>query len=96
MGEHLRRAQILLRSSQVRALHRVARNRSSTISAVVRDFVDHGLRELEPDEALASLDRLSRMRAEIEGARGLYPGDPVSEARLERSQALTTSGGDLR
>ncbi len=89
MGE-LQRIQVLVKATQHEQLSRLAAAQGSSVSAVIRELIDEGLRERERKKArqLATLERLADMRQAIEANYGVYEGDVVAEGREERMQAM--------
>ena len=77
------RVQILLEPRQHVALKKVAKHQEKSVSEVVRQITDEYLAKNAPDqdEVLQALDNLKNIREK----QAPYPGDPVSEARQERS-----------
>ena len=77
------RVQILLEPRQHVALKKVAKRQEKSVSELVRQITDEYLAKNAPDqdEVLQALDNLKHIREK----QAPYPGDPVSEARQERS-----------
>ncbi len=85
----LERVQVLLEPSQRRALARIAKREGRSVSDVLREMVDRGLEQKEQQGAewKKALERLTARRL-ANRARGVYPGDLVTEGRQEREQQM--------
>lgn len=83
----MHRTQLFLDEEQHRQLSRLAATRGRTISEIVRGYIERGLEEDERDreERRALLRAMGEERREMERHHGVYPGDPVAEAREERA-----------
>lgn len=86
MAKH--RTQLFLDEDQYDTLSHLARNQDRSISGVVRDLIDLGLKQVESDaqrklEVLAELADLGREAGPIER-------DLVREARAERDRQVDT------
>ena len=86
----LQRIQVLVKASQHEQVAKLAAAQGSSVSAVIRELIDEGLRERERKKArqLVALERLAEMRKELEGKYGAYEGDVVAEDREERMQEM--------
>ena len=91
-AETMVRAQLLLTPAQRERLERLARREERTLSDLTRRALDIGLDALErhgEEELRRQQQILAELRCVREqvGARyGVYPGDPVAEAREERDR----------
>lgn len=89
---NLYRAQILLERNQHQSLQELAAAEGRSMSEIIREAVAEYL--LERDEVnerrrrKEALEELSKIREEIEGRFGVYPGDLVAEIREERADEL--------
>ncbi len=85
----LERVQVLLEPAQRRALARIAKREGRTVSDVLREMIDRGLEQKKQQGAewKPALERLTARRLANQD-RGVYPGDPVAEARREREQQM--------
>ncbi len=88
MNRH--RTQLFLDRSQYLALVQLAEALDRSISEVVREFIDRGLKRVRQDKKrkLRIVAELDAMREEMEARHGVYPGDPVREARRERERQM--------
>lgn len=88
MNRH--RTQLFLDRGQYLALVQLAETLDRSISEVVREFIDMGLKRVRQDKErkLRIVAELDGMREEIEAGHGIYPGDPVREARRERERQM--------
>jgi predicted DNA-binding protein len=84
----MHRTQLFLDEEQHRRLVRLAATRGRTISEIVRDYVERGLREDQQDrqKRREALLAIHEGRREMEHSHGVYQGDPVAEAREERAR----------
>jgi len=85
----LQRVQILLESTQRRALAKIAKREKKSTSAVLREIVDRGLeraihQDLRWREALGELRRIRAMNLK----RGVHHRNFVAEARAERGRQM--------
>jgi predicted DNA-binding protein len=84
----LYRAQILLEPRQHERLTDLARRENRSLSDKVRDIIAHYLAEQDDEarlsEELHALANLGQIREAAAQACGIYPGDPIAEARVER------------
>lgn len=91
MGE-LYRTQVLLERSQHESLQQLAAVEGRSMSEIIREAVAQYLVEqndqTELQRELNALDQLVALREKIEARYGIYPGDLVSEARVEREQEI--------
>lgn len=87
-GMAMHRTQLFLDEEQHRELARLAAMRRRTISEIVREYVERGLQGEESDRQahLAALRTIGEGRRESRRLVGSYEGDPVAEAREERTR----------
>jgi predicted transcriptional regulator len=85
----LYRAQILLDPDQYGRLRALAAAEKRSISELVRESIDRHLSSRSADEALqrtlAALDGLAELRARVEVAHRVLPGDFLEVMREERA-----------
>jgi Arc/MetJ-type ribon-helix-helix transcriptional regulator len=86
------RAQILLEPEQHTALAEIAQSENRSISDLVREILRQWL-EMQGDrqiwdQRMDALDRLTQIRERIQGQYGVYEGDLLGEARLERDEDM--------
>ena len=96
----LHRAQLLLESEQHQALAEIAEQEGRSISDLVREIVRQHLaeRQLQTQQlaALQALEQLAQIRARLQEEHGMYPGDPLAEARAEWDEEIErTWQGDV-
>jgi predicted DNA-binding protein len=88
------RMQILLKPEQRERLERVAKREGRTFSDTARRALEAGLRVMEGDSNLVwdrrleALRFLDGLRKQIQDERGVYQGDLVNEARVEREAQI--------
>ena len=86
------RAQILLEPEQHAALAEVARREDRSLSDLVREIVNKWLEEQDRQAKLTrelqALEELTRMRLAIQEEHGIYTGDLLEEARVERDEDM--------
>lgn len=84
------RSRVLLEKGQHDALDRLARQTHRSVSDLVREFVDLGLRAQAhgKDRALHALAALDRIRSDVEREHSTLNLDPVAEARADRERQL--------
>ena len=93
MTEQQRHPPLVLEPEQYAVLTQLAARQHQTISEVTVEVVRLGLEALRhakqrqrlPQEALK---RLNALRDEIQQTHGIYPGDLVTEARVEREEQI--------
>jgi len=90
MAGHYRRIPILLEFEQFRRLSTLARAEGRSISSLIREFVQYGLdaRRHERRCRAAALARLTERRREMAARCGVYQGDPVADARVDRDAEI--------
>lgn len=84
----MHRTQLFLDEEQHRRLVRLAATHGRTISEIVRDYVERGLRADQQgrQQRREALRVINEARREMERSHGVYQGDPVAEAREERAR----------
>jgi hypothetical protein len=88
------RMQLLLKPDQRKRLERVAKREGRTFSDTARRALEEGLRIMEGDtdsvweKRLEALEFLNGVRKRIQDERGVYQGDLVNDARLERDSQV--------
>lgn len=88
------RMQILLKPEQRERLKRVAKREGRTFSDTARRAIEAGLRVMEGDsevvwnQRLEALEFLDGLRKRIQDERGVYQGDLVDDARVEREAQI--------
>lgn len=82
------RTQFFLDDDQYEAVAQLAQDQERPIPELLRDLVDLALDRVKEQtrERRAALHGLSALRRSIEARSGIYPGDPVGEARMERER----------
>lgn len=81
------RTQIMLEEEKWRKLKRMAKKKGKSISALVRESVDHYLEEqqrIEDEKFIALLKQWQQVRESMP----LYEGDLVDEMRQERAHEM--------
>ena len=93
----LYRAQILLERKQHAALTALAQQENRSLSEKVREIIGCYLAEhdvqMKLNQELDALANLSRIREETARIYGVYPGDPIAEARVEREAETDQNPG---
>lgn len=88
------RMQLLLKPEQRKRLERVAKREGRTFSDTARRALEEGLRVMEGDtdsvweKRLEALEYLNGLRKQIQDERGVYQGDLVKDARLDRDTQI--------
>lgn len=88
------RMQLLLKPEQRKRLERVAKREGRTFSDTARRALEEGLRVMEGDtdsvweKRLEALEYLNGLRKRIQDERGVYQGDLVNDARLDRDTQI--------
>jgi hypothetical protein len=84
------RIQFFLDDDQYDAVARIATAQDRPIPDLVHDLVDLGLERLKrsTQKKRRALQELIALRQSIEARQGVYPGDPVAEARAERERQI--------
>lgn len=90
MAERYHRAQLLLEPEQYKRLSTLAQQQGSSISELTREVIRLGLDSfrLEKQRRSEALEQLTQMRKTFAQNHGVYSGDPVAEARLEREAQI--------
>lgn len=86
----MKRVQILLSNEQDRRLREIV-PQGKSISEVVRQILDAYFAEQDrrvQENALKALAELDRIRQKVAEQYGVYEGDLVNEARLERESQM--------
>jgi len=88
------RAQLLLTPAQRQRLERIAKREGRSLSDVARRALDAGLAVIDgdSDEALRrelqALEDINEIREQAAAQYGVYPGNPVDDAREERMRDM--------
>lgn len=88
------RMQILLKPEQRERLERVAKREGRTFSDTARRALEEGLRVMEGDsdsiwdQRIEAVKFLNGLRKKIQEEKGIYQGDLVNEARMDRENQI--------
>ena len=86
------RAQILLEPEQHNALAEVARRENRSISELMREIVDQWLSQQDDqrlwEQRMEALERLGQIRESIQQEYGVYQGDLLEEAHVDRDEDI--------
>ncbi len=77
---------------QYQAVVQLAATQNRSISELMRELVDLGFEQLRRrrQARLRALEELNGVRRQLEVRLGIYPGNPVAEARAERERQMET------
>jgi len=94
MASKMHRAQILMETEQHRLLAKIAKRQKRSVSDVAREAIALGLAAMgqngkaEKRRRFQAVRRLNQLREKTQRKHGLYPGNPLAEARAERERQL--------
>lgn len=97
MTQSVNPPQILLEPEQYELLQQIAQAHGSTVVAVVREVVQLGLESLQnkKQQRREALERLNRIRQEIQQTHGMIADDLVTQVRTEREAQIEQMLNDL-
>lgn len=89
--------QIFLEPKQYETLQQIAEARGSSVVAVVQEVVQLGIESLQKQkqQRREALQRLNRIRQEIQQTHGMIADDLVAEVRTEREAQIEQMLNDL-